>query len=55
MDIHFIVSGITIIFYPEGYRIKKLIIINQFYISYSMYFFTSSDHFISSIGIYILN
>ena len=55
LNIYFVVSGIAIIFYPESNRIQQFIIINQFNISDRMNLFSPANHFISSIGIYILN
>src|SRR5258706_10348149 len=55
LNINFIKSRITVIFYPEYSRAKKIIILYQFCKTNSMYFFPSADHLICSMGVNIFD
>jgi hypothetical protein len=55
LHIHFIIRGIAVVLNPEGNRLEQLVVFDQLYVTNSVDLFPPTNHFISSIGIYILN
>ena len=53
--INFIIGGVAIILYPEYSGAKQIIVFNKFNKADSMDFFSTADHFICSMGVYVLD
>lgn len=55
LNIYFVISGVAVIFHPEYCRAKQVFIFRQFHKPDGMDLFSSSYHFISSMGINVLD
>ena len=55
LNINFVIGGIAVVFYPEHGRTEQVIILYQFDETNSMNFFPSADHFVSSMGVNVLD
>ena len=51
LNIYFVKSRIAVIFYTKYSGAKKVVVFNQFNKTNRMNFFSTTDHFISSMGI----
>jgi hypothetical protein len=41
--------AVIVVFDPEAYSTKKIVVFNEFNISYRMYFFPTTDDFVRSV------
>src|ERR1700743_309964 len=55
LHVYFVIRGIAVILNPEGNRFEQLVVFDQLYVTNGVDLFPPTNHFIGSIGIYILN
>jgi hypothetical protein len=49
LDMNLVERAVIVVFDPEAYSTKKIVVFNEFNISYRVYFFSAADDFVRSV------